>query len=97
MTPNPTNSTEFEANQAFFKENGYLHVKNVFSEAEIQACLQEYETLFERKSKVNNLQAKWQVGEMEKLDPNQNKSVVSCSFNSNILLVFKSQKHLLLI
>ena len=44
----------------FYKENGYISLSNIFTEAEIQACSEEYDRLFEEKKKANqDLEATW--------------------------------------
>lgn len=47
-----------EEQKQFYKENGYLLVKNVFTEEELKEIETEYENLFRRQN-LDNMESAW--------------------------------------
>jgi len=77
----------------FYQENGFVVLKDIYTEQEIDEIAQELDTLFERKSQENNLEATW-VGEWKNGHKEQKEMSVHSIHNVNFFSsVFTQMLH----
>ncbi|PSN48715.1 hypothetical protein C0J52_08782 [Blattella germanica] len=81
----------------FYKDNGFIKLSNIFTDAEIKEISEEYDDLFKRK-KSTGLRAEWQGNEMKKAanqEPVTVLSIHNLQFHSDVFTRLIMNKNLL--
>lgn len=72
---------------AFYRENGYLILDDLYTAAEIEECSTEYDALFARK-RESNLEATWQGDWREKANVVETNSVFALTLTFTPFTLF---------